>query len=197
MAEETPVVETQTTTTPDPAAVAAQAAEEAKTTDLQKSAVEAYKAEQAKSVPEAYKFELPEGRALDAKAIELAAPVFKELGLSQEAASKVVGIHAQLMQASEEALQTQIAEQNAAWVKESKDAKDINTEVAQKAMGKFGTPKLTQYLKESGLGNHPELLRAFTKIGLAIKEDTVVGGSGEATVTPLERIYNHPTSKVS
>jgi hypothetical protein len=183
----------------DPAVAAAEqvkAAEAAKATERQ-AVIDAYKAEQLKSVPDAYKFELPEGRTLDAKAAELAAPVFKELGLSQEAASKIVGIHDQLVKASDDALQTAIAEQNAAWVKESKESKDINTEAAQKALGKFGTPKLTQYLKDSGLGNHPELLRAFTKIGQLIKEDTVVPGQNDASGDALSRIYNHPTSKVS
>lgn len=211
MAEETKGAQIQTTATTtttaaptgatavDPAVAAAtqvKEAEAAKAAERQ-AAIDAYKAEQLKAVPEAYKFELPEGRTLDAKAAELAAPVFKELGLSQEAASKVVAVHDSLVRASEEALQTAIAEQNAQWVKESKEAKDINTEVAQKALGKFGSKELTQYLKDSGLGNHPHLLRMMTKIGLTIKEDTVIPGQTEQKPDPLSRIYNHPTSKVS
>ncbi len=44
-----------------------------------------------------------------------------------------------------------------------------------------GTPALAEYLKWSGGGNHPELIRIFAKAGALIKEDqpsTEKGGGG-------------------
>jgi len=52
-----------------------------------------------------------------------------------------------------------------------------NLVIANKALGQFGTPELVSLLKETGLGNHPEIVRAFYRAGKAISEDTFVKGS--------------------
>ena len=55
-----------------------------------------------------------------------------------------------------------------------------NLAVAKKALDTFGTPELRTLLNETGLGNHPELIRAFYKAGKAISEDKFVpAGAGK------------------
>mgnify|MGYP000700477353 CR=1 FL=1 len=51
--------------------------------------------------------------------------------------------------------------------------------VAKKALDTFGTPEFRTLLNESGLGNHPEMIRMMFRAGKAISEDKFVpAGSG-------------------
>ena len=47
----------------------------------------------APTVPEKYDFKAPEGQSLDAALVERATPIFKELGLTQDAAQKLVDFY--------------------------------------------------------------------------------------------------------
>jgi hypothetical protein len=49
-------------------------------------------------------------------------------------------------------------------------------QVAQPVTG-FGTPELRTLLNESGLGNHPEVIRMMYRAGKAISEDRFVAPS--------------------
>ncbi len=40
-----------------------------------------------------------------------------------------------------------------------------NLSAAQRALDQFGTPELKEYLNTTGLGNHPDLVKTFVKIG--------------------------------
>jgi hypothetical protein len=60
-----------------------------------------------------------------------------------------------------------------------------NLGIAKKALDAFGSPELTEYLQLSGAGNHPEVIRAFVKVGKAISEDRLVSPeSGHGTGGP-------------
>ena len=50
---------------------------------------------EADEIPEKYEFQMPEGMEMDATLADAATPIFKELGLTQEQADKVVGIYAE------------------------------------------------------------------------------------------------------
>jgi hypothetical protein len=50
----------------------------------------------------------------------------------------------------------------------------------RKARDQFATPEFVPFLNESKLGNHPEMLRAFYRIGQAISQDGFVPGRGGA-----------------
>ena len=60
---------------------------------------------------------------------------------------------------------------------------DANRAIAAKAIDKFCGPEVRQILEQSGLGNHPALVRAFVRIGKTISEDSIsgaaAGGKGE------------------
>jgi len=49
---------------------------------------------------------------------------------------------------------------------------------AQEAVKRFGGESLIRALDETGLGNNPELVKTFAKIGRMIAEDEVLGGGG-------------------
>jgi len=54
-----------------------------------------------------------------------------------------------------------------------------NLNISQMALQRFADIESIQFLKESGLGNHPGVIKMMYKIGQAISEDTFVDG-GEA-----------------
>lgn len=135
--------------------------------------------------PATYEFKPVEGRELDSETMSTFAEVAKELDLTQDAAQKILDRMspkmAQRQQAQIEAIRTE-------WVEASKTDAEFggdkiaeNLAVAKKALDQFGTPELRALLNESGLGNHPEIIRLMYRAGKSISEDTYVGraaGSG-------------------
>ena len=58
------------------------------------------------------------------------------------------------------------------WTSQSKDDPEFggpdferNLAIAKRAVDKFGGAKLRKVLDESGVGNHPDVIRAFWKMG--------------------------------
>lgn len=136
---------------------------------------------EAKAAPETYEFKAPEGRVFDSEVIAEYSKVAKELNLSQEAAQRVL-----------DAVGPKLAERQAAqieavrngWADNSKADKEFggdklteNLGVAKKALDQFGTAELRSLLNESGLGNHPEVIRFMYRAGKAISEDRIVTGA--------------------
>ncbi|EMB3084236.1 peptidase [Providencia huaxiensis] len=136
------------------------------------------------AAPEKYEFTAGEGQELDKEAVAAFEPIARELGLSNKQAQKIVDVYGstiipQIAKQQEAAWQKQVTE----WAETVKADKELGSVEsignAQKAMDQFGTPELKQYLNDSGLGNHPELFRIFSRIGKAMSEDGFVSGSSE------------------
>jgi uncharacterized phage infection (PIP) family protein YhgE len=131
--------------------------------------------------PEKYEFAIPDGSSLDAEGLEAFSEVAKELNLSQDAAQKVIDKMAPAMAARQaEAIEAVRTE----WLEGSKVDKEFggdklneNLSVAKKALDTFGTPELRTLLNETGLGNHPEIIRMMYRAGKAISEDRFVAPS--------------------
>lgn len=147
--------------------------------------------------PEKYEFQPTEGVAeVDPQVIGQFAEVAKELNLSQDQAQKIIDKVAPAMQARQ-AEQLQAARTQ--WAEDAKADKEFggeklaeNLAVAKKAMDTFGTPELRSLLNDSGLGNHPELIRFMYRAGKAISEDTFVNSGGAAPAEPkttAQRMY--------
>ncbi|MEY0213730.1 peptidase [Providencia rettgeri] len=146
------------------------------------------------AAPEKYEFTAGEGQELDKEAVAAFEPIAREIGLSNEQAQKIVDVYGstimpQIMKQQNEAWQQQTAE----WAETIKADKELGSVEsignAQKAMDQFGTPELKQYLNDSGLGNHPELFRIFSKIGKAMSEDGFVSGSSENTRSTADVLF--------
>jgi len=58
---------------------------------------------------------------------------------------------------------------------------DKNVELARRAFMNFATPEAVEIMEETGLGNHPEILKIFSRIGELLQEDSVLPG----TSTPI------------
>lgn len=133
-------------------------------------------------VPEAYAFaDLPEGYVISDEQLAAFSPVLKDLGLTQEQADKLVAFDAQRSLQAQEASQQQAVEFRNKQVGEWETALrsdaafgganfDANVAVAKQFLTDFGTPELSAFLAESGLGSHPEVVRMFHKAGKELGE---------------------------
>lgn len=188
---------TQATTPPatdDAAAKAtaeAKAAEEAKAAAAQQGAPEKYEA-----------FTLPDGFDAKPEQMEAFGTLARELNLSQANAQKLVTAHTQAFQNFKESQENAYATQIKAWREASAADKefggasvDANAAIAIKALQQFGTPELTKYLHETGLGNHPEIVRAFYRVGKALGEDGHIQGGVTAKAKDDRELFYGATMR--
>ena len=151
--------------------------------------------------PEKYAdFTLPEGTTVDKDTMAKATAAFKDLGLSQENAQKLVTIQAEYAKANNAAILESFNKQVAGWKDESVKMFGNDSEkefgIAAKAVERFGTPAFKAMLNETGIGNHPEWVRFCNKIGKTVSEDNPVDGikAGEHK-TDAEILYPNMVKK--
>lgn len=132
-------------------------------------------------------FALPEGVVIDVDGMSEAKKFFAEDGLSQDRAQAYVDLYTNRLKDAMEAPYKLWAETQRTWQDEVRNDREIggarlaaNLGVAAKAVDRFGGDALRQALNISGAGNHPEIIRAFIRIGKAISEDGLVMGRGVA-----------------
>ena len=143
-------------------------------------------------------FVLPEGVTLDEGLMSEFLPFAQELKLDQAGAQKFIdmgsAIASKMQQQALDAWQEQIT----GWAEQTKNdaelgGKNLQTTLAsgRAALESFGTPAFNQLLKDSGIGNHPELIRFMNRIGKEIGNDGIVtGASGTgAGKTPEQKLY--------
>lgn len=149
----------------------------------------------AEGAPEAYEFAIPEGANMDESGIKAFSEFAREANLTQEVAQalmdKLAPAMAQRQAEAVEKIRSEWTESAKADTEFGGDKLAENMSVAKRALDAFGSDALRQLLNETGLGNHPEIIRAFYRAGKAISEDkVVVGGGGVAGPQTLaERLY--------
>lgn len=203
MTQEATTTETEAANTSEGAATSDQATDAAATAaaegSQQQQATEGQQQQgeaKPQGAPEAYEFKAPDGQEFDPAVIAQFSEVAKELNLPQDAAQKVLDKMGPAISARQE---NAIAEARAKWVADTKaDAEIGGTELAQKialantTFEKFGTPELRKLLDESGLGDHPELIRWAHRVGKAMSEDGFVAGRGNnVSETSAKSMYSN------
>lgn len=195
MAEPTP--SGQPPATPDPA-IAPAVTDPAATPADQKAAADPAAAKPADSPkpPEKYDFsalKLPEGVVLHEPIMQAIEPLFRKYGLTQDAASELISEHAKaLAKVETEAetkresdfkdwMKTTVTNHQAAIRKEWGAQYDVNMATAQKGMARVFSAEAKALLDETGLGNHPEFVKAFYAVGKMVSEDTPPNGALPAT----------------
>ena len=144
--------------------------------------------------PESYEFKAPEGTQFDDAVIGAFSEVAKELNLPQDQAQKVLDKMAPVIAARQI---EQIQAASTEWAEAAKTDKEFggdklaeNLGTAKKALDALATPELRTLLEESGLGNHPEVIRVFYRAGKAISEDRFVSGqAGKTNQGDARRLY--------
>lgn len=155
--------------------------------------------------PEKYEaFTVPEGIKLEGKTLEGFQALAKELNLPQAAAQKLVDFQATNIKAEREQNLTDFKEMQKQWAADTRKELGANADkelgFAANARDKFA-PKdspLNKVLNDSGLANHPEVVKMFIAIGKAISEDKFTegkdtgkgDGTGDASGKTLaQRVY--------
>lgn len=147
--------------------------------------------------PEKYELKLPGESLFDAAALEGIGTFARDLGLSAEAAQKLVERDSRMLDQFadhiDKIVQAEHKERVADWAKNSREDKELGgdkfsetTFLADKAMRMFASPELKKALNETGFGNHPELLRLFVKIGRTVTEDTFNATGADNSGAPAD-----------
>lgn len=188
------------TDTPATAAASDSTTQQAATGDTTAAATTTDDKGATQGAPEKYEFSAPDGKSFDPEVLAQFSEVAKEVNLSQEDAQKVLDKFGPVLAEKQTRM---IAEARTAWVDAAKSDKefggdklDENLSVAKKALESFGSPELNTLLKESGLGDHPEVIRLLFRAGKAISEDgSFVAGGRAAGGNDAKSFY--PNSNMS
>lgn len=135
----------------------------------------------ATGAPEAYQpFKVPEGFALNPQGLEAFTKIAKEANLSQDVAQKLVDLQTQVVQSTTAQLEADFQKMTETWKQETRKELGPDAEkqlaFASKAREMFASPKLMQELRDSGFGNHPEMVKFFIAVGKAVSEDSFPEG---------------------
>jgi hypothetical protein len=138
---------------------------------------EAKVTEKPAGAPEKYDFK----GSYDPTVLQTYSEFAKSANLTQEAAQKGLDSLAKVVADSQ---QQRIDSVKAEWTKALATDKEFggdklaeNLATANKALTSFGSPELLTLLRETGLNNHPEIIRAWFRAGQAISADGFVRGS--------------------
>lgn len=161
------------------------------------------KVEVETGAPEAYgDFKLADGVELDTVAMEAALPIFKELGLTQDQAQKLVGLQTAQVQARAEAQQDQWEKTNDDWAQETKadpefGGPNLSGSLAhvKTFLDKFASSEFRTMLDDTGMGNRLETLRLFASVGKAMSEDKITTGLtvGGSQTSVAQRMFPDQT----
>ncbi len=136
------------------------------------------------SAPDRYDLSL-EGFSIDPSLVRNADPVLRDLGLSNDAANKLMPVARDIMARTQETLMRQIEDAAAVQKKSWYDAFVADPEIggarrsetehfAAKGLDALGYRDghpFREALNASGFGNHPDMLRAFRRLGELVGED--------------------------
>jgi len=161
---------------------------------------------------------LPEGMEIDKEALDAVAPVFRELNLSNEGASRVAQVYAEkvlpaVMERATNAIEQQVVAQRSEWERDAEaaikanghelknaagetlsfDAKDKDhvMKTAAKALDRLAPVGFREFLKETGLSVHPAMVAFAYQAGKAIAEDTEIEAATSGANKPKSRVEKY------
>ena len=144
-----------------------------------------------------YELKLPEGSALAPDLVEQTIAFAKEHKISPEAAQKILETRDADSKDFAASMQETFNTKVERWAQDARkdpeiagkdgSAFDATVATAMRARDKFATPAMIKLLNETGFGNHPEVIKLFSRIGAAMKEDKFVPG-GAPTPPPTKDV---------
>jgi hypothetical protein len=147
--------------------------------------------------PDAYGLKAPEGVPAEVWSDDAAkafAAKAHEAGLTTAQAQAVAGwwagTVAEQAKAAEDAAVAAREEATAAMKTEWGGQFNAKLDLAKRALDQFGGKAVAEIMTDTGLGNHPDVVRMFARIGEAIAEDKPAGMGGESAP-----VVNDPRAK--
>lgn len=208
--DQTTTSSTTETTSPETKAAPDQSKTEPQSKPGEEKPKTALNAEEKKveGAPEKYAdFKLPEGVSLEGEALTAATTLFKDLGLSQDAAQKLVDFHVKQVTEAEDSSLKVWKEQQDAWKKQISEDPEIGPKMAEiktsfsKMLDSTVDAKLAtefrQAMDHTGAGNNPAFIKVMHKISALFTEGKPVQGlkpagqtdPGKATGTGPKALY--------
>jgi uncharacterized protein YidB (DUF937 family) len=145
---------------------------------------------EAEGAPEKYDWDLGEGVEVDAELAGEFEPVARELGLSNDQANKLAS---EMLPKVQQQMTANWAKQVDGWRQQSESDPEFGGAKleatmgeARKALEAHGSKELNELLENTGIGNHPALIRAFASMGRSLKEDQLVTNGGKPTSGPKD-----------
>jgi len=146
-------------------------------------------ADTPEGAPESYAdFTIPEGFTHNETSLAEASGIFKEIGLTQEQAQRLIDFDVKHKQADQDSSLEAWTKTMDEWRDQSASDKEfgganfeVNIALAKKGRDAFGSEDFNQMLDVTGIGNHPEMVRFLVNIGKAVSEDNILQGSSSAS----------------
>lgn len=154
--------------------------------------------------PGEIKLVLPVDSQLDPTVVERIAAESKARGLTQEQAQARLNEAHEAVATYAKGQQDVLDSEKKTWIESLKADKEIggamfdeNVTLAKRAVDAFGSEGFKKALNDSGLGNHPELVRTFARIGRSIADDKLVrpGSTPAAKKSPEQVFYPDTPTK--
>lgn len=142
----------------------------------------------APAVPDSYTFKAPEGQTADENLVSTFTPIFKELGLTQAQADKLIDAYNNHTMTQAELVGKSIEAMGKKWESEWKADPFLgaNEEKVTATIGRAIEASLSpaeradfaKAMNETQVGNHPAFIRAFYKLAERVGPGTHVPGGG-------------------
>jgi len=127
---------------------------------------------------------LPEGIAFDEGLLADFKQLAHQMKLTEEQVQQLVDFEAKNLQRQDRMAHEEKRSIIGKWAEQTKTAygADLEKEIsyALRAADQFGGPDFRALLEETGLGNHPVIIRTLSGIGRAVSEDISMGGAPAA-----------------
>lgn len=144
-----------------------------------------------------FELKLAENSLLDQSKVDEVIAYAKAKGLNNEQAQDLLNREEATLNKFVEDQNEALAKTSQEWKQQSMSDKEIggpefnkNVEMAHRAIKQYGSETLINYLNESGLGNHPDVVRMFMRIGKAMSNDKIITSSSKTTVSKsLEDVF--------
>lgn len=140
-------------------------------------------------------FTMPEGYEIQPEMLEEFLPIAREAGLKQEQAQQLVDLGSKLVERVQTQQRDAFESQRAEWRKAVETDAQLkgSLETASKGVGRMAekVEGLRELLNDTGLGDHPVMVRLFASIGEGVSEDkfeTAGRGGGEKR-DPAQVLY--------
>lgn len=148
--------------------------------------------------PETYEFSMPEGFEIDQELSSAITPVFKDLGLTQEQANKIVDAYSEAQLKQSQIQQNAIVNQRKQWGEELKADQDFGgdafeqnvgaiREFMQKTVPEDIRADLYSLFDGTGVGDHPALVRYMHHLATKFPVGEDVPDSGKPVRKQLSR----------
>lgn len=155
-------------------------------------------ADSGEEIPAAYEFELPEGFD-PGRHLEDFKDLARKMGLSHGIARELVGFWVNVAADAESEREDAWKTARREWAYMTARDPEIGgsrlpetVHLAQRVINTYGTEGLKELFRVTGLGNHPEVVRFFARVGRAMGEDGFHEGPPAAAggrKTAAELIY--------